>query len=51
MSGVDRPWIPSKIVETNNSVPPSPSLLTARLPTGQAGEITSAMPQPGTPLR
>lgn len=46
-SGADHSLIPSTIVETNNSVTPSVSLLTARLRTVQAGEITSGMPQLG----
>jgi spore coat protein A len=47
-TGVDGSTIPARIVETNNnSVPPSASLLTARLRTVQAGEITSGMPQLG----
>jgi len=44
LSSVDRSRIPATILETNNIVPPSVSLLTARLRTVQAGEIVSGMP-------
>ena len=44
VNGLDRSSIPSLIVETNNIVPPSVSLLTARLRTLQAGEIEPGMP-------
>jgi len=47
LTGVDRSSVPSKIVESNNLVPPAVSLLTARLRTVQAGEITSGVPQLG----
>jgi len=44
VTGTDRSSVPSTIAETNNLVPPSVSLLTARLRTVQAGEIVSGMP-------
>ncbi|HEY5248909.1 MAG TPA: multicopper oxidase domain-containing protein [Dermatophilaceae bacterium] len=48
--GVDRPWIPPVIPETNNLVPAAVSLPTARLRTVQAGEITGGMPQLGNAI-
>jgi spore coat protein A len=44
VTGIDRSSVPPAILETNNIVPPSVSLLTARLRTVQAGEIVSGMP-------
>jgi len=47
VTGRDLSSVPSTIVESNNVVPPAVSLLTARLRTVQAGEITSGVPQLG----
>ena len=43
----DHSSVPSTIVETNNLVPPAVSLLTARLRTVQAGELSPGVPQLG----
>jgi spore coat protein A len=47
VTGVDRSSIPATIRETNNGAPPSASLLTARLRTVQAGELSPGVPQLG----
>ncbi len=44
LTGIDRSSVPPVIVESNNTDPPSVSLLTARLRTVQAGEIVPGMP-------
>lgn len=47
VTGRDRSSVPSTILETNNVVPPAVSLLTARLRTVQAGELSPGVPQLG----
>jgi len=47
VTGRDLSSVPSTIVESNNVVPPAVSLLTARLRTVQAGELSPGVPQLG----
>ena len=47
LSSTDRSSVPPVIVETNNLIPPSVSLLTARLRTVQAGESSPGVAQLG----
>ena len=47
LSSTDRSSVPPVIVETNNLIPPSVSLLTARLRTVQAGENSPGVAQLG----